>query len=231
MNDDAVIYVVADDEIKVLTGATVKNWDNETGVDGSILTETKSGLSYVAAAYLRVSGDKVPGATSDTKYGYLTADPYTVKTDDGNKATYEVWTSEGTKTLTADSSTVSGKAGDIIAYTVNGEYIDLEAVTVKTAAIIGTNNEVEGVAELTIGDGISKTYSFDEDCVFVAIDASEKEGAEGGIGSIPTAEEVYNQDGKYYANAYVIFNDKGDKIVAIFFDVDNKLNDTPLASK
>ena len=231
VNDDAVIYVVADDEIKVLTGATVKNWDNETGVDGSILTETKSGLSYVAAAYLRVSGDKVPGATSDTKYGYLTADPYTVKTDDGNKATYEVWTSEGTKTLTADSSTVSGKAGDIIAYTVNGEYIDLEAVTVKTAAIIGTNNEVEGVAELTIGDGISKTYSFDEDCVFVAIDASEKEGAEGGIGSIPTAEEVYNQDGKYYANAYVIFNDKGDKIVAIFFDVDNKLNDTPLASK
>ena len=225
INDDAVIYVEANTEIKVLTGATVKNWDTtDLAANSIVLTETKSGLSYVAAGYLVVNQAKVPGATSDTKYGYLTADPYLVKTDDGNKATYEVWTSEGAKTLTADTSNRVGKSGEIIAYTINGNFVDVENNVVgKAAAIIGTNNEAKGVAELKTQNGQSKTYSFDDDCVFVAIDASEKDGAEGGIGSIPTAEEVYNVDGSYYANAYVIFNDDGDKIVAVFYDVDNKI--------
>ena len=225
INDDAVIYVKANTEVKVLTGATVKNWDTtDLAANSIVLTETKSGLSYVAAGYLVVNQAKVPGATSDTKYGYLTADPYLVKTDDGNKATYEVWTSEGAKTLTADTSNRVGKSGEIIAYTINGNFVDVENNVVgKAAAIIGTNNEAKGVAELKTQNGQSKTYSFDDDCVFVAIDASEKDGAEGGIGSIPTAEEVYNVDGSYYANAYVIFNDDGDKIVAVFYDVDNKI--------
>ena len=235
INDDAVIYVKANTEVKVLTGATVKNWDT-TNVTGKVLTVNKNGLPYVAAGYLVVNQDKVPGATSDTKYGYLTADPYLVKTDDGNKATYEVWTSEGAKTLTADTSNRVGKSGEIIAYTINGNFVDVENNVVgKAAAIIGTNNEAKGVAELTIGDKTSDTYSFDDDCVFVAIDASEKDGAEGGIGSIPTAEELFDKDGKatgsYYANAYVIFNDDGDKIVAVFYDVDNQLSSTPLAAK
>ena len=238
VNDDAIIFVEAPSEIKVLTGAAVKNWDTTTLDSNSVvLTETKNGLPYVAAGYLKVTtaDGKVPGATSDTKYGYLTADPYLVKTDDGNKATYEVWTSEGAKTLTADTATRYGSAGNIIAYTINGDFVDVSSTVYNYgnagAAIIGTNNEVEGVAELTIGDTVKDTYSFDEDCVFVAIDASEKEGAEGGIGSIPTAEEAYTSSGvvisgSYYANAYVIFD--GGKIVAVFYDVDNKLNSDPM---
>ena len=232
VNDDAILFVEATSEIKVLTGAAVKNWDTTTLTANSVvLTETKNGLSYVAAGYLTVGSQKVPGATSDTKYGYLTADPYLVKTDDGNKATYEVWTSEGAKTLTADTATRYGSAGNIIAYTINGDFVDVKSTVYNYgnagAAIIGTNNEVEGVAELTLGDGVKDTYSFDEDCVFVAIDASEKEGTEGGIGSIPTAEEDYNTPNSYYANAYVIF--ENGKIVAVFYDVDNKLNSAPMA--
>ena len=232
VNDDAILFVEATSEIKVLTGAAVKNWDTTTLTANSVvLTETKNGLSYVAAGYLTVGSQKVPGATSDTKYGYLTADPYLVKTDDGNKATYEVWTSEGAKTLTADTATRYGSAGNIIAYTINGDFVDVKSTVYNYgnagAAIIGTNNEVEGVAELTLGDGVKDTYSFDEDCVFVAIDASEKEGTEGGIGSIPTAEEDYSTPNSYYANAYVIF--ENGKIVAVFYDVDNKLNSAPMA--
>ena len=238
VNDDAILFVEAISEIKVLTGAAVKSWDTTTLTANSVvLTETKNGLSYVAAGYLTVGSEKVPGATSDTKYGYLTANPYLVKTDDGNKATYEVWTSEGAKTLTADTATRYGVAGEIIAYTINGDFVDVSSTVYNSAnakaAIIGTNNEVEGVAELKTQNGPSKTYSFDEDCVFVAIDASEKEGAEGGIGSIPTAEEVVDASGNvisgsYYANAYVIFNADGDKIVAVFFDNSNRLSDTDI---
>ncbi len=231
VNDDAVIFVKANTEIKVVSGSTVKNWkDNTALATGSVvLTETNNGLPYVAAGYLVVSSEKVPGATNDTQYGYLTRDAYTVDTADGKKATFEVWTAEGTQTLTADNSATHGlKTGDLMSYTVNGNYIDDVAKVGVEAAIIGTNNEVEGVATLTTGDNTSKTYSFDEDCVFVAIDDDASEGREGGVESIQTAEPIDNApaDGTvdaYVANAYVVINSDG-KIVAVFFDVNNKLD-------
>lgn len=90
VNDDAVIFVKAvnnnqTQEIKVLTGKSVANWSATTGVNGTALTNEKNGLDYVAAGFLTVSGvTSVPGATADTKYGYLTRDGYTV-TIDGEK--------------------------------------------------------------------------------------------------------------------------------------------------
>ena len=71
---------------------------------------------------------------------------------------------------------------------------------------------------------VAKTYSFDEDCVFVAIDDSENEGAEGGIEAIPEAQKCEN--GNYVANAIVVLKQDGNdqKIVAVFYDVDNMLD-------
>ena len=70
----------------------------------------------------------------------------------------------------------------------------------------------------------AKTYSFDEDCVFVAIDDSKTDGAEGGIEAIPEAQKCGSNT--YMANAIVVLKNDGteDKIVAVFYDVDNMLD-------
>ena len=232
VNDDAVIFVKAvnsnqTQEIKVLTGKSVANWSATTGVNGTALTNEKNGLDYVAAGFLTVSGvTSVPGATADTKYGYLTRDGYTVTIDGEKKAAYDVWTTEGAKTLVQDASApVSGTAtGKVISYTIDGKYIDDVAVVGDDAAIIGTDRKVKGTAKVAMDAVAAKTYSFDEDCVFVAIDDSKTEGAEGGIEAIPEAQKCEN--GNYVANAIVVLKQDGNdqKIVAVFYDVDNMLD-------
>ncbi len=232
VNDDAVIFVKAIDannatkEIKVLTGKSVANWSATSNVNGTALTNEKNGLDYVAAGYLAVTANSVPGATADTKYGYLTRDGYTVTIDGEKKAAYDVWTTEGAKTLVEDASAPNGNAvtGKILSYTIDGKYIDDVAVVGDDAAIIGTDRKVKGTAKVAMDAVAAKTYSFDEDCVFVAIDDSETEGAEGGIEAIPEAQKCEN--GNYVANAIVVLKQDGNdqKIVAVFYDVDNMLD-------
>ena len=221
--DNAVIYVKAATEIKVLTGAAVQDWADSVTTTGSYaLLNTVDGLDYVQVAYLPVNAQTVPGASSDIMFGYLVRDPYLVNTDDGKKATYEIWTNEGAKTVTVDSSSYSEAAGDVIAYSVNGNFVELESVAVlDDAAIIGTDRKVEGTAKVAMDSTVAKTYSFDEDCVFVAIDDSETAGAEGDISGIPTAQKCGTNT--YIANAIVAINSEG-KIVAVFYDVDNMLD-------
>ena len=221
--DNAVIYVKAATEIKVLTGAAVQDWADSVDTNGSYaLLNTVDGLDYVQVAYLPIDAQTVPGASSDVKFGYLVRDPYLVNTDDGKKATYEIWTNEGAKTVTVDSSSYSESAGDVIAYSVNGDFVELESVAVLgDAAIIGTDRKVEGTAKVAMDSSAAKTYSFDEDCVFVAIDDSEPAGAEGDISGIPTAQKCGTDT--YIANAIVAINGEN-KIVAVFYDVDNMLD-------
>ena len=232
VNDDAVIFVKAvnnnqTQEIKVLTGKSVANWSATPNVNGTALTNEKNGLDYVAAGFLTVSGvTSVPGATADTKYGYLTRDGYTVTIDGEKKAAYDVWTTEGAKTLVEDASAPNGNAvtGKILSYTIDGKYIDDVKVEGADAAIIGTDRKVKGTAKVAMDNVAAKTYSFDEDCVFVAIDDSKTEGAEGGIEAIPEAQKCEN--GNYVANAIVVLKQDGNdqKIVAVFYDVDNMLD-------
>lgn len=226
INDDAVIFVKARTEIKVLSGKSVANWSAKNNVGYTVLTNAKNGLDYVAAGLLTVSDNTVPGATADTKYGYLTRDGYTVTVDGEKKAAYEVWTTEGTKTLIEDSSapkagTVTGK---VISYTLDGNYIDDVTVVGADAAIIGSDRKVKGTAKVAMDSTAAKTYSFDEDCVFVAIDDSKTDGAEGGIEAIPEAQKCGSNT--YMANAIVVLKNDGteDKIVAVFYDVDNMLD-------
>ena len=232
INDDAVIYVKAANETKVLTGKTVKNWANgdiDAVTGGTLLANEKDGLNYVAAAFLNIttSNGKVPGATSDTKYGYLTRDGYTVTKDGEKKAAYEVWTTEGAQTLIQDQSNpVSGTtAGKVISYTLDGDYVDDVTLVGTDAAIIGTDRQVEGSAKVAHAGGVA-TYSFDEDCVFIAVDDSETAGAEGDISGIPTAQPCDTD--QYIANAIVVFDDNivpaDRKIVAVIYDVDNMLD-------
>ena len=241
VNDDAVIYVEASTEIKVISGKSIKNWDNQSATSTDLLTNEKNGLDYVAAGYVHVSTSTVPGATADTKYGYLTRDGYTVTINGEKKAAYDVWTTEGAKTLTQDVSTpVSGTStGKVISYTLDGDYVKDVTVDGIDAAIIGTDRTVKGTAKIATGAvATTGTYSFDEDCVFVAIDDSENEGAEGGIEAIPTAQKclVSGTTQNYVANAIVVLKNYGTvatpdyKIVAVFYDVDNMLHRTGIGT-
>ena len=151
-NDDAVIFVQTGKETKVLSGKQIKNWG-----DGAFTTTSytyalseKNGINYVTvAALINEAQNNVPGATKDTLYGYLTADGYTADRNGEDKATYEVWTNEGAKTLYADTTSVvtGAVAGAVISYNVNGDYIENIAV-----------NAGAGSGE-TATPGISKAFS------------------------------------------------------------------------
>lgn len=220
VNEDAVIYVVANTEIKVVSGKTVRAWDNVSFTNGTLMTKERDGLNYVAVACLKVSTAKVPGATSDTQYGYLTRDGYKTTVNGETKAAYEVWTSEGQKTIIEDSSTPlnTAKTGKVISYTLDGDYVKDVALAGEDSAIIGTDRTVKGSAKVA-GATHTGTYSFDEDCVFAAINDEDNEGAEGDISGISLAQPCGS--GNYIANAILVFNsDSPNKIVAVFYDVD-----------
>ena len=75
--DDAVIFVQATNEVKVLTGKTVKNWNTVSGTftGKGVLTSESNGIQYAKVAAMTVNTNTVPGANGDKLYGYLTADP------------------------------------------------------------------------------------------------------------------------------------------------------------
>ena len=234
-NDDAVVYVNAGSgsEIKVISGKTAKGWDDNavTVTGGKLLVNEKDGLNYIAVAFLTISESTVPGATSDTKYAYLTRDGYTVTKDGEKKAAYDVWTTEGAKTLVQDQSNpaTGTSAGKVISYTLSGDYVDDVAVVGNDAAIIGTDRQVEGTAQLAMDNSASKAYSFDKDCVFVAIDDSETAGTEGDISGMPLAQPC-GTVGYYMANAVVVIDSTTNKVVAVFYDVDNELDRATVAA-
>ena len=151
-NDDAVIFVQTKKETKVLSGKQIKNWRDDAFKSSSYIyaLSEKNGINYVTVAALINDVDaSVPGATKDTLYGYLTADGYKADKNGEDKATYEVWTNEGAKTLYADTTSVvtGAVAGAVISYNVNGDYIENIAV-----------NAGAGSGE-TATPGISKAFS------------------------------------------------------------------------
>ena len=210
-NDDAVIFVQTGKETKVLSGKQIKNWG-----DGAFTTTSytyalseKNGINYVTvAALINEAQNNVPGATKDTLYGYLTADGYTADRNGEDKATYEVWTNEGAKTLYADTTSVvtGAVAGAVISYNVNGDYIENIAVNAgagsgETAtpgiskafsevAITGFDYKAKGElsfvaqADVTVsGSKLIKAglnqITLDDDCIFIGMNDADNAGVEG----------------------------------------------------
>jgi hypothetical protein len=229
--DDAVIFVKSNDETKVLTGKQVNNWADKVSkvTTTGILVKKSSGISYVKFAALNIDANKVPGATKDTKYGYLTADTYQSSVDGEKKGTYEVWTGTESAVLYEDASkaSVSAKAGEIISYTVNGNYIEDITKVGTMVAITGYNSD--SLAYRTT-DGSTHQYDFDDDCVFIAMNDKDTEKMEGGKANLSEANEVAHSTGSsntdYIPNAYVVLSTDSDpEIVAVIFDTNkNELN-------
>ena len=221
--DDAVIFVVATDDIKVVTGKTVKDWaTSTTATKVQALYSESNGMNYVQYAALVVSGT-MPDADGDMLYGYLTADTYKTKVDDDTVTAFEMWTGSENVTMYEDSTSHVGiEAGLAVAYKMDGDRIDYKA-TLDAYAITGFDNKAEGDIELLKngGAGASTAYTLDEDCVVIAMDDAEQKGAEGDVASVSTANK---ENGSWIPNAYVALNTEG-KVAAIVYDVTGELDE------
>ena len=236
--DDAVVFVQTADSTKALTGKQVKNWSDNpttqfTAENTDILTKDTNGVAYVKFAVLFTSatGSKVPGASNDKLYAYLTADPYQADVDGEKKAAYDVWNGSKNVTLYVDASndSTSAKAGNVIEYSEDGKYIDDVSVVGKidtnTAGstgmvfITGINNDVITYRDNT---GHTQTMDLDKDCQYIAVNDDKTEGMEGSKDTVTKANEVVISGTTYLVpNAYIKLNTDGDKVVAIVFDADD----------
>ena len=227
--DDAVVFVQTGAETKMLTGKQVKNWKDEVSInfqqDGTqILTKSTNGIAYVKFAVLeRVEdGNKVPGASNDKLYAYLTADSYQATVNGEKKAAYDVWTGTENVTLYEDVSNRSISAGSVIEYSEDGTFIsDVKEVENAMAAITGFN---DGTIAYKVADDESRSYDVSDNCVYIAINDDENEGMEGSIDTVTMANEVVENDTTYLIpNAYIVTDVDGSEtvVVAVIFDADN----------
>ena len=235
ISDEAVVFALYTDisgtkvkkDVKVLTGKTVNDWSNEYGSQVAYATKKTNGVETVRVAVV-VDSNKYSGAGSDYKYAYMTSDSYEgTNGEDNDKTTvYEAWTGSENVTLKYDGANGTTKhAGDVLIYTNDGDkFINVETasdVDVVKVAITGIEKVKEGDVAVRFANVTSKTYSMDEDCVYIAVNDDKQEGMEGSsLDQISLAEEHIS--GKYYANAWIVVEKTGDKnIMAIIYDADN----------
>ena len=235
ISDEAVVFALYTDisgtkvkkDVKVLTGKTVNDWKTAYGTSVQYATKKSNGIETVRVAVV-VDSNKYSGAGSDYKYAYMTSDSYEgTNGEDNDKTTvYEAWTGSENVTLKYDGANGTTKhAGDVLIYTSDGDkFINVETasdVDVVKVAITGIEKVKEGDVAVRFANGTSKTYSMDEDCVYIAVNDDKQEGMEGSsLDQISLAEE--HTSGKYYANAWIVVEKTGDKnIMAIIYDADN----------
>ena len=219
--DNAVVFVIANDKIKVKTGKAVKDWKTSTKatVKGALIDEV-SNINYVTYAALVVDGDQ-PNAAGDLQYAYLLADRYEAKLDGDKVTAYDVWNGTKEVTLYQDKSgqkVDTFKEGTAIAYHEDGNYIT-DVATLGAYAITGFDGKSEGDIDLIKANETSSTgYTLDKDCVVIAMDDDAIKGAEGSLASVSLAQKIGS---KSVPNAYIAFDDG--KVIAIVYDINGQL--------
>ena len=236
VNDDATIIVIygSDNDVKFITGKTVNDWSDTYTYGNSVVAATKdvNGINYVQVATIMASA-KYTGAGSDYQYGYLTASPYTTSNNpDGSTdkcSAFEIWNGTETVTLYTDGvKSTSLTTGDVLVYTVDGKYIDVETsatdIHMEKAAIYGFDYKSEGNivfnaknASNVVTQGV--TYKLDKDCVFLAVNDEDNKGVGNNMNQLNKAEPG-TTSGTYVRNATIIY-DNDNKVVAVIFDVEN----------
>jgi hypothetical protein len=242
--DEAVIFVQTQKETKVISGKQLKNWADtiaNSNFKSTYALNEKDGINYIGVAYLvDTSFDKnVPGASKDTKYGYLVSDAYSgyMEGEDGKKGTYEVWTNEGAKTLYADESSVKSGAlaGKVISYSESGKYIDDINVVGTEVAITGFDYKAKGELAFTstgeVNSGATtlikkgaQQITLDEDCVFIGMNDADTAGVENaGMAQVLLANPGDNSTSSnetVLTNAYIVVGGDDNKVMAVIFDAD-----------
>ena len=242
--DEAVIFVQTKKETKVISGKQLKNWADtitSSNFKSTYALNEKDGINYVGVAMLvDTTFDKnVPGASKDTKYGYLVSDAYSgyMEGEDGKKATYEVWTNEGAKTLYADEATAKSGAlaGKVISYSESGKYIDDITVVGTEVAITGFDYKAKGELAFTSTAEVksntttlikkgAQQITLDEDCVFIGMNDADTAGVENaGMAQVLLANPGDNSTSSnetVLTNAYIVVGGDDNKVMAVIFDAD-----------
>ena len=229
ISDDAVIFVHAANEIKVLSGKSVKDWNSaQAAVAKGTLIDEKNGIDYVQIAALTISDNDIPNSDGDKLYAYLTADSFEGRKDNSTVTEFHVWTgSEDTK-LYEDGNTNAGlKAGTVIEYTLDGDLIDvknnLTRVNGDAFAIKGIDPTKKGTVSLVDQYGALSSFDMDEDCVYIGVDDSGTKGVEGN--TVDAVTLASQENGAYKLSAYIAFDRSSPKkIMAIVYDKDGELD-------
>ena len=227
--DNAVVFVIANDKIKVKTGKAVKDWKTSTKatVKGALIDEVNN-INYVTYAALVVNGDQ-PNAAGDLQYAYLLADRYETKLDGDKVTAYDVWNGSKEVTLYEDKSGQSVGSfaeGTAIAYHEDGNYIT-DVASLKAYAITGFDGKSEGDIDLIEAGKTTNTgYTLDKDCVVIAMDDAAIKGAEGSLASVSLAQKIGS---KSVPNAYIAFDDG--KVIAIVYDINGQLDEYAAETK
>ena len=235
--DDAVLFVVAKTEIKVISGKTARDWANTVNVKNvGLLTKESNGINYVKVGALINNGDKVANADGDKFYAYLTDDSFETKKNGDTVTAFNAIVGNSTEvtTLYEDGTSNVGKAaGSVIVYTVDGDEIDVKQVISASSnytynnsgafAIKGFDGKKKGDMSLVKADGSIVNATLDEDCVFIGVDDAKNVGTVSNIGAVPTTADKDEYD-RYDMNAYVVFN-SANKVIAVVYDtVNNELD-------
>ena len=238
--EDAVLFVVANNEIKVVSGKTARDWNNNTATRNyGFLTDESNGINYVKVAAVKVNSADVIKADGDKLYAYVTEDAFETKKDGDTVTKFHAIvgnSTEATDLYEDGTTTVDVKAGSVIVYTVDGDEIDVQAVvsaanyTYRNSgayAIKGFDGKKKGDMSLVKADGTVTSVTLDEDCVFIGVDDAKNVGTVSEIGAVPTSADKDEFD-RYDMNAYVVFN-SDNKVVAVVYDTENnELDITPV---
>ena len=210
IDDDATIFVYSssDVETKVITGKALKAWkDQAWDITGVALVDGTSGYKYIQVAAITLN-DEVPGAASDTMYGYIVSDVESIDTADGTK--YQFTLSNG------DTVTVTDKTGlekDVfISYEKDGDDIDVTG-TYTIAADASYIADIDG-DEVMIG---STTYNMkDDETEVIFVRTKTHEAA---TGELVKADK--DTAGNYYYNVIPVVSNN--ELKALFVDAGNKM--------
>ena len=240
--DDAVVFVIATNETKVMTGKQIKDWPDSANFSGMYAATESNGINYIKVAAIK-GNTTTPNADGDLKYAYVVANSYTSKVEgeDGNKTAYDVWTADGAKTLYVDGTGTTVASGSILVYKEDGKYITITdsfkpsngsyaqanataKIRIDTVAITGFDYKSEGT--LAIAKDASSTIptdlTLDKDCVFIAVNSKEEEGMEGGMEGVQFANPGKVDSSKYIPNAIVVTDsDDDNNVLAVIYDAND----------
>ena len=202
-------------EFTVMTGAKLAAADN---ADIVMAYATKASTGFYSANLLYVK--TTTSSSSDLAYGYVTADPMSVKNSD-NETVAQITFWNGTETVVALTDKANANKlvkGEYFSYKLNadGEVTNIDDAVVTAGAVTAFNGEK------IIINGV--TYDVDEDTVIIYVDAKNKAGAE--TFEISLADKT--DDETAYVNnvkfAYDVNDTNANKDITILFvDVLNKI--------
>lgn len=233
-NDDSVVFVTPTEnslpnpaKAKVVSGATINKWADNTAVSGvALYANTSSGFNYVAVGKLTVTTSTVPGAAGDTSYGWVTAASSLVKSGTDYYVEMTIWNGTETVTVLAKGETSSNTGITSSTNVTTGNWVKgpvsykdlgdgkISHVTALTAASYVTG--YAGGKDIEIG---GKAYEITDDTVILYVDTANNAGVEGGEISIADKDAL----GFYVKNVYAADITTPNKLDYIIVDVSNNL--------